>query len=295
MFTVSIRVYIYNMFCDEEKMLRSTTGLADATNTRTDTSARIHTVCKVAGDFYASLGDPTQLQSQKRDYEVLQSELLLVIGDTYAAEKASCGTHAYPQVISNVRFLGTPDKAATTLEKWYVHMWNARTWDELKRLQASSCLVKNLRYWPQELTFFGVSVSSRVHASVEVGDNACTSMLGGKVTIRNGIYPIAINTPVMWYIDAEADAGMFDAKGARKPLPAPPTAAEKEDKASFHSRTHDYGERANTKLLVYPKPAVPGIYNEGMSIMDWKRVFGIALSSAAPGGHVDVLLGRPAI
>ena len=273
-------------------MLRSV-GLADATNTRTDTSARIHTVCKVAGDFYASLGDPTQLQSQKRDYEVLQSELLLVIGGTYAKDKASGGTHAYPQVFSNVRLLGSPDNSSD-LEQWYVMMWNARTWDELKRLQELPCKVKNQRYWPQELSFFGVAISSRVHASVEVGDNACTTMLGGKVTIRNGIYPIAINTPVMWYIDAEAKAGVFDAMGARKALLST-TPADKEDMASFRARTHDYGERANTKLLVYPKPAVPGIFNDGMSIMDWKRVFGIALSSASPGGHVDVLLGRPAI
>jgi len=272
-------------------MLRSV-GLADATNTRTDTSARIHTVCKVAGDFYASLGDPTHLVSNKRDFEVLQSELLLVLGNPYNADLHSPVLHAYPQVISNVKLLAGAEN--TDLQEWYLKLWNARTWEDLKRQMTEPCKVKGLRYWPQELSFFGVAITSRAHASELVGDNACTTMLGGKVTIRNGRYPITVYTPLMWYIEAEAQAGMFDEKGNRKPLsqitPAPP-----EEPGAFRMRTHDYGERANTKFVVYPKPAVPGIYNEWMSIVDCKRVFGVALSSAAPGTNVDVMLGRPSI
>ena len=276
-----------------------TLGLADASNTRTDTSARIHTVCKVAGDFYASLEDPNKLVTNKLDYQVLQGELLLCVGNQYKDTTANSVMQAYPRVLSNVRPLQEPNNAAGGLEQWYVTLWDTRTWRELEEQLGKSCKVKGRNYFPMELSFFGVCMSSRAHASEMVGDNACTSMVGGKITVRNGNYPITVNTPVMWYIHAEAVN--FDQYGNRKNRAAVAAAAAAaavpggppNPPAMAVQMTHDYGERADTKWVVYPKPAVRGIANAWMSIIDEKRVFGVALSNAGPGGNVDILLGRP--
>ena len=69
--------------------------------------------------------------------------------------------------------------------------------------------VKGQNYWPSELYFGGI-VMSDAEAHPMNGDTAVTLFIGGQITLRNGAYPMRAGDVVQWYLDDEAEAGVFD-------------------------------------------------------------------------------------
>lgn len=119
---------------------------------------------------------------------------------------------------------------------------------------------------------------------------------------------------MQWYFDEEADAGMFDntSDGLRVPRAASSTifvqhkspeqasyqTPDKQnalDRMQIRQRDHSYGERARSKQVTKVKSCRPGIDGNGATMMDWKRVFGIATGDAAPFEKVDIKVSRQSL
>jgi hypothetical protein len=106
------------------------------------------------------------------------------------------------------------------------------------------------------------------------------------------------------YFEFEADAKVFAEDGSRLPKGGifnynenlnTVKDASIVDAMDKRKRDHEYAEIARTKKLVYPKPYLPGFDGKGVSPMDKRRVFAVALGYASPYDMVDIMICRQSI
>ena len=123
-------------------------------------------------------------------------------------------------------------------------------------------------------------------------------MIGGKITIKNGRYPIWTGDEVMWYFEEEGIAKMFEDDGLRSKRQASYIQNVKLDYINpvpiQQQRVRDitYAERAPMKQTALVKPCILGIDRRGATYADLSRVIGEACSNAGPYERVDIKLSR---
>jgi hypothetical protein len=271
-------------------------GLASATNTNTDTSARIHTTARLCLSIYNSLADPMLVRNNKAEFRAIKEEIALGISRPYnQLGLAYNEQRGLPPVFTNTAVMnsGKPDD----LMKWYIKFYDCRSERERIEHCKKPCTVKGLAYYPSELYFAGI-VMSDAEADPIHHDNALTLMIGGKITIKNGRYSIEAGEEVMWYFEEEAEAGMFDDNGLRVKRISNvgdngdveyvnPTSA-----SMMKIRDHEYAERALMKRPVFIKPYRIGVDSIGATAYDEKRKIGVACYSAGSYERVDIKIGR---
>lgn len=266
-------------------------SVGSATNSLADTAARHTAVYRVCTDMYISLVDPNQVVANKGDFRTARAEIAVSIGLPFNQELGispiMCRKGPAP-VITNVAPLngGRPDD----LMSWYVKWFDCRTPEEMISHQNTTCVVKGQSYFPSELNFAGF-VLSDAQAHPSNGDTAVTLFIGGIITILNGRFPITGGEQVHWYLEDEANAGLFDDQGFRKSRAEAP-APQPLDGQNLRIRSHPYGERALTKQIVYVKPFKKGILGNGGTLLDKRRILGYAIGPAAPWQYVDLKICR---
>jgi hypothetical protein len=126
------------------------------------------------------------------------------------------------------------------------------------------------------------------------GDTALTLMIGGKITVKNGRFPVMTGDTVMWYFEEEADARMFDDDGMRHKRSAASGIDYTAVPTTMQQRIRDftYAERATSRKTALVKPLIEGIDRRGASYADRSRVIGIACSNAGTYERVDIKLSR---
>ena len=280
-------------------MSRSGVNLANATNSLTDTSARHHKVSRVCVDFYNALvPDTAMVANNKEDFSAIRFEIALGIGRAFSPLGYSIPdnrglapffTNTSPLKTSNAANAGSADNLA----RWYVALYDCRTLRERTLHLKKSCKVKGSSYWPSEIYFAGI-VMSDAEAHPINGDTASTLFIGGQITIRNGGYTLRAGDQVQWYLDDEAEAGVFDEEGlriARKGGIA--FGSNLLDAQTIKIRDRSYGtERSCNKSLARIKPFRWGINGKGATVMDAARLVGVALLGAAPFEMVDIKISR---
>ena len=266
-------------------------GLASATNSNTDTTARVHTTARVCINLYNSLADPTLVKRNPGDFKAIKEEIALglsrpfaPLGMSYAEQRGLAPVFTNTNVING----GQQDD----LMRWYIRYYDCRSKEERMAHCDTSCIVKGQAYFPSELYFAGI-VISEAEADPMNGDTALTLMIGGKITVKNGRFPIMTGDQVMWYFEEEADARMFDDEGVRhkrSPVSIDYTATP----SAMQQRIRDftYAERSSTKKPAFVKPLIVGIDRRGASYADMSRVVGIACSNAGSYERVDIKLSR---
>lgn len=271
-------------------------GLANATNTNTDTSARIHTTARLCLNIYNSLADPVVVRNNPAEFRAIKEEIALGLSRPYNALGMSyTDQRGLPPVFTNTAIMnsGKPDD----LIKWYIKFYDCRTEEERIQHCKKPCYVKGQAYYPSELYFAGI-VMSDAEADPIHGDNALTLMIGGKITIKNGRYSVNAFEPVMWYFEEEAEALCFNDEGMRRKRDVNSSAdteveiTEPTPYQMVKIRDHSYAERAVMKRPVFVKPYRMGIHNTGATLHDASRIIGIACYSAGPYERIDVKIGR---
>jgi hypothetical protein len=279
-------------------------SLGNATNSLTDTSARHTCVYRICTDMYNSLVDPNDVINNKHDYKTVRFEIALSIGRVFHLDLGispiMCRKGPAP-VITNIAPFTASHARDQNLMAWYVKWYDCRTLDELLRHRQTTCIVKGQSYYPSELNFAGFVLSDAQGHPMN-GDTAVTLFIGGMITIKNGRFPILSGDQVQWYFEEEANAGVFNEDGHRKPRSVTAgnatllTAdAELLDPQAQKIRDHSYGERAKTKRIVYVKPYRQGVTGEGATLLDARRVFGIATGDAGPFELVDLKISRQSL
>jgi hypothetical protein len=271
-------------------------GLANATNTNTDTSARIHTTARLCLNIYNSLADPILVKNNPAEFRAIKEEIALGLSRPYNALGLSyTDQKGLPPVFTNTAIMNTGK--SDDLIKWYIRFYDCRTEEERINQCKRPCHVKGQAYFPSELYFAGI-VMSDAEADPVHGDNALTLMIGGKITIQNGRYSINAFEAVMWYLEEEAEAGMFDDDGMRKKRDLNKNIEndiEYTETTSYQMlkiRDHAYAERAAMKRPAFVKPFRLGMNNTGATLHDASRIIGIACYSAGPYERIDVKIGR---
>ena len=269
-------------------------GIASATNTNTDTSARIHTTARVCLNVYNSLADPVVVRNNKAEFRAIKEEIALGLSRPYNPLGLSFSDQrGLPPIFTNTAVMNTgkPDD----LMKWYIKFYDCRTEQERIEHCKTPCMVKGQPYYPSELYFAGI-VMSDAEADPIHHDNALTLMIGGKITIKNGRYPVHAFEEVMWYFEDEAEAGMFDDEGMRVKRDSSSDASieyvNPTSAAMMKIRDHNYAERAIMKRPVFIKPYRIGLHSMGATAYDEKRKIGIACYSAGCYERVDIKIGR---
>lgn len=281
----------------------SNISLASATGSRLDSAAKHIVVARLCTDFYSQfLPAPQDLLDKKLDYMARRDEICLGIGRPFNPKYgfSHADNKAYVPVITNVAVLQLNH---STVADYYTTLYDARSIEEAKEVAKTPARVRGQNYFPSELFFSGISLT-QAFAHPHTGDTALSSMIGGLKTIKNGRFPVYAGDPVMWYFEFEADAKVFLEDGSRVPRgPRHDYAANLNDinDASVvdimdkRKRDHEYAEIARTKKLVYPKSYLPGLDGKGVSPMDKRRVFGIALGYASPYDLVDIMICRQSL
>lgn len=271
-------------------------GLANATNTNTDTSARIHTTARLCLSIYNSLADPVLVRNNPAEFRAIKEEIALGLSRPYNPLGMSFTEQkGLPPVFTNTAVMNS--KKHDDLIKWYIKFYDCRTEEERINHCKTPCNVKGQAYYPSELYFAGI-VMSDAEADPIHGDNALTLMIGGKITIQNGRYSVNAFEPVMWYFEEEAEANMFDDEGMRHkrdPSSARNSDIELTNPTSYQMmkiRDHSYAERAVMKRPAFVKPFRLGIQNNGATLHDASRIIGIACYSAGSYERIDVKIGR---
>jgi hypothetical protein len=179
------------------------------------------------------------------------------------------------------------------LMRWYIKYYDCRSKEERAAHCATSCVVKGQAYFPSELYFAGM-VISEAEADPMNGDTALTLMIGGKITIKNGRFPVMTGDQIMWYFEEEADAKMFNDDGVRHARAAVSRIDYTATATPMQQRIRDftYAERSPLKKPAFVKPFIVGIDRRGATYADMSRVVGIACSNAGPYERVDVKLSR---
>ncbi len=67
------------------------------------------------------------------------------------------------------------------------------------------------------------------------------------------------------------------------------------DVMAKRKRDHEYAEIARTKKVVYPKPYIPGLDGKGVSPLDKRRVFAVALGYSSAYDMVDIMICRQSL
>jgi len=133
-------------------------GIANATNTNTDTSARVHTTARVCVNLYNSLADPNLVQSNKAEFRAIKEEIALGLGRPFNPLGVSYAEQrGLPPIITNTAVIGS--KKPDDLISWYIRYYDCRSVAERVRHCATSCSVKNQAYYPSEFYFAGLVIS----------------------------------------------------------------------------------------------------------------------------------------
>ena len=245
--------------------------------------------------LYNSLADPAVVQANPAEFRAIKEEIALGLGRPFSELGISYETRGLPPIITNTAVMNT--RKPEDLMRWYIKYFDCRSRAERLEHAATSCVVKGQKYFPSELYFAGIVISDG-EADPTHGDTALTLMIGGKVTIMNGHYPLRVNDRVQWYFEEEHEAGMFDEDGLRTPRkvgdnrspidttlqPVPPDQQKVRDFA--------YAERAGMKRPAFIKVCTRGLTGLGCTIGDEARVFAICCSNAGPYERVDIKIGR---
>lgn len=166
--------------------------------------------------------------------------------------------------------------------------------------------------------YFGVGYANTLgYAHANTGDTMTSVMIGGLRTVMNGDFELFTGDLVQFYWCFEKDDFLPD--GRRKPYldiwdsgtpqnvdPATTTGfrGAKRDSSGRESwgvradaqirQAHfdlSYGQRPNkTKLVAKIKPYIPD--EENPRLMDWYRVFGVAIACARPNEMCDIKIAR---
>jgi hypothetical protein len=273
-------------------------GLANATNTDTDTSARVHTTCRVCLAIYHSLVDPNIVQNHKAEFRAIKGEIALGIGRPFHEKGINYGMQrGLPMVFTNVAIFNTG--RSDDLLKWYTRFYDCRSIEERVIRCGTSCHVKGQAYFPPELYFAGFVISD-AEADPVHGDTALTLFIGGKRTVQNGRYPIHAGDEIMWYLNGEDELGVWDDEGKRIPRRPSAVAAVLHlsnplPKLQQKVRDFAYAERAAMKQPALVKPCIRGIDGLGGTRADLSRIIGIAVSNAGAFERVDVKVGRQSL
>jgi hypothetical protein len=260
-------------------------GMANALNTNTDTSARVHTTARTCLSLYNSLADPNLVASNKAAFRAQREEIALGIGRPFSPMGVSYEQRGLPAIVTNTAVFNTGKPE--DFIRWMIRFYDCRNRRERVAHCATSCSVKGQAYFPSELYFAGIVISDG-EADPMHGDTALTLMIGGKVTIKNGHYSIQTGDAVQWYFDEEQEAGRFDAEGLRvrraattsdQPIDYIMTPKSKEMKKV---RDFAYAERALLKRPALIKPCLMGLDGRGATRADSLRCFAIACSNAGP-------------
>jgi len=271
-------------------------GLANATNTNTDTSARVHTTARVCIHLYNSLADPTVVQNNTAEFRAIKEEIALGLGRPFSQLGVSFAEqHGLAPVITNTAVINSGK--VDDLMRWYIRFYDCRTRAERVAHCATPCVVKGQAYYPSELYFAGI-VMSDGEADPTYGDTALTLMIGGKITVRNGHFPIQTGDKVQWYFEEEVEARMFnedDGLRVKRRTGQPPQAIEYTNPISQQQqkiRDFTYAERALMKRPALIKSCILGLDGRGATRGDIARVVGIACSNAGAYERVDIKLCR---
>jgi hypothetical protein len=273
-------------------------GIANATNTNTDTSARVHTTARLCLNIYNSLGDPNVIKNHKEEYSAIKEEIALGIGRPFCSLGVAYGEQkGLTPVITNTAIINSGK--LDDLMKWYVKFYDCRSISERVFHCKTPCQVKGQAYFPSEMYFAGFVMSEAV-ADPSHGDNALTLMIGGKITVMNGKYPIENGEKVQWYFEEEAEAGCFrDDDGSRIERAVSSTRPiqylNPTSKQMVKIRDHQYAERAGLKRPALIKACKRGIDGTHCTIGDEGRVFGSACGKAGPYERVDIKVGRQSL
>jgi hypothetical protein len=269
-------------------------GLANATNSNTDTSARIHITGRVCLDVYNSLIDPNMVRNNKHEYRAIKEEIALGIGRPFNNMGISyTDCKGLVPVFTNVAVLN--NNKTDDLMSWYIKFYDCRSKQERIEHARTSCVVKGLAYFPSELFFAGIVLSDGEADPIH-GDNALTLMIGGKITLLNGRFPVQTGDVMQWYLEEEADANLFDETGMRRPravgLPTNTTSVKPISHEETKIRDHSYAERAQMKRVVLVKPYLEGLDDLGATRGDKSRIIGIAELRANKYERVDIKIQR---
>jgi len=274
-------------------------GLANATNSNTDTSARIHTTARLCLNLYNSLGDPNLIKNNKHEFKGIKEEIALGIGRPFSPLGVSYGEQkGLTPVITNTAIINSG--RVDDLMKWYIKFYDCRSIAERVAHCKTPCQIKGQSYYPSELYFAGF-VMSEADADPTHGDNALTLMIGGKITVMNGRYPLENGEKVQWYFEEEAEAGCFDEKdGSRIPRLVANTITTAEfpnptTKEMVKIRDNQYAERSLLKRPAFIKACKKGIDGTSCTLGDEYRVFGVANGKAGPYERVDVKISRQSL
>jgi len=273
-------------------------SLGNATNSLADTSARHTCVYRICTDMYNSLVDPNTVISNKGDFRTQRFEIALAIGRAFNTDfgiSPIMSRKGPAPVITNIAPLSSGRK--DDLMNWYIKWYDCRTPEEMNRHRQTTCIVKGQSYYPSELNFAGFVLSDAQGHPLN-GDTAVTLFIGGVITVRNGRFPVMAGEDVHWYFEEEANAGVFDDEGNRKPRAAnDPTPNDETplDHQQVKIRDHSYAERALTKKVVYVKSLKIGIMGKGSSLLDARRCFGNAKLDAGPWEYVDIKVCRQSL
>jgi hypothetical protein len=170
-------------------------GMANALNTNTDTSARVHTTARTCLSLYNSLADPNLVASNKHEFRAIREEIALGIGRPFSQLGVSYEQRGLPPIVTNTAVFNSGK--ADDFMRWLVKFYDCRNRRERMDHCATSCTVKGQAYFPSELYFAGIVISDG-EADPMHGDTALTLMIGGKITIRNGHFAVQTGDVIQW-------------------------------------------------------------------------------------------------
>ncbi len=169
--------------------------MANALNTNTDTSARVHTTARTCLSLYNSLADPNLVASNKHEFRAIREEIALGIGRPFSPLGVSYEQRGLPPIVTNTAVFNSGK--ADDFMRWLVKFYDCRNRRERVEHCATPCTVKGQAYFPSELYFAGIVISDG-EADPMHGDTALTLMIGGKITIRNGHFSVQTGDIIQW-------------------------------------------------------------------------------------------------
>jgi hypothetical protein len=302
-------------------------NLASVTSTRIESAAKHQIPVKVSYEHMLSWVGFDQVRLQKEKMSVCLHKDDLAIGCSKPVRKNENGrgnqrNRPYPVVVST---LASMEQSAKSYLIYLLH--NPKTFAERDRFV--NFIERRMDHWEPtmsevckkqiiempEFYFVGVSVGL-AYAHPLTGDNVCTAMIGGLITILNGAFDIETGDTIHWIWDIEVPC--FDRQGKRHdPIPENTSHAvtqflsHNDPKfAEDASRRKQFNERGNgvytnqndggtatyngKRLVAFPKALRPGTEGD-FRLGDKLRVFGRAMSRARPFEQVDILLSRQSL
>lgn len=303
-------------------------NLASATSTRIESAARHQIPVKVSFEHLLSWVAFDQVRLQKEKLSVCLHKDDLAIGCSRPVRRNENGrgnqrNKPYPTVVAT---LASMEPAA---KNYLVHLLhNPRNFNE--RDTFVNLIERRMDHWDPtmsevcrkqiiempEFYFVGVSVGM-AYAHPLSGDNMCTAMIGGLITVLNGAFEISTGDPIQWIWDIEVPC--FDKNGKRLDPLQENTSFAISQFLSTHdpkfaddaSRRKQFYERGNgvytdsqvdggtvsynsKRLIAFPKAVKPSRDGE-IRLSDKLRAFGKAMCNARPFEMVDIMLSRQSL